>query len=238
MATPTRTRRAASTTRSRRAAGPALGGSEVFLAPHDPGLRRRGGGRIRPVGRRAVPNRDLPASLPFGGGHPRLRLVEGAAAVSRVACLTAPTADAAPATARARRSGGWSRTCRSAICRWSAAPRRRAALKEVLRLYDVRDSAETRAAIDGAGVGVGATRHGARPAGPRRRVLPRPRRDARIRPARLAGRRALSAGRRARPVPRPARHGEQLRPHQRDCCAGGAGSVAAWPPRAGARVLL
>ena len=36
-------------------------------------------------------NRDLPAALPFGGGRPALRLVEGAAAVTGLACLTAPT---------------------------------------------------------------------------------------------------------------------------------------------------
>ena len=44
-------------------------------------------------------NRDLPTDLPFGGGHPRLRLVEGAAAVAALNAVTARHADAAPAAA-------------------------------------------------------------------------------------------------------------------------------------------
>jgi type VI secretion system protein ImpG len=42
-------------------------------------------------------NRDLPARLPYGGGHPTFEFVEGAAAVQRVLCMTPPTATLRPA---------------------------------------------------------------------------------------------------------------------------------------------
>ncbi len=90
-------------------------------------------------------NRDLPASLPFGGGRPALRLVEGAAAVIGLACLTAPT----PTLRLPLHERGFWRlisTFRSAISASSAASPANA-LREVLRLYDCRESTESRTAI-------------------------------------------------------------------------------------------
>ena len=66
-------------------------GTDVYLLPHDanfdPDNEASGVLSIDAL----CCNRDLPASLPFGGGRPALRLVEGAAAVIGLACLTAPT---------------------------------------------------------------------------------------------------------------------------------------------------
>ena len=120
----------------------------MFLAPHDPDFDPDSPAEaVLSIDALCV-NRDLPTDLPFGGGHPRLRLVEGAAAVAALNCRHRRHADPAPAVAREPASGAWCRTCRSATCRSPAAPQGAAALKEVLRLYDLRDTAETRAAIE------------------------------------------------------------------------------------------
>lgn len=93
-------------------------------------------------------NRDLPAALPFGGGHPVLHLVEGNAAVAGVFCLTAPTASLRP---KPQKDGFWQLISHLSLNHLSIVGGAEAAtaLKEMLRLYDRRDSAETRAAIDG-----------------------------------------------------------------------------------------
>ena len=54
----------------RRAAGPALGGSETFLAVHDPAYEAEAAADSVLSIEALCTNRDLPASLPFGGGHP------------------------------------------------------------------------------------------------------------------------------------------------------------------------
>ncbi|HUZ63070.1 MAG TPA: type VI secretion system baseplate subunit TssF [Acetobacteraceae bacterium] len=125
----------------------ALGGSELFLAPHDPDFDPE-----KPLdGVLSVDalclNRDLPADLPFGGGHPRLRLVEGAAGVAKLSCLTSPT----PTLRMKLREGGfWRLVSHLSLSHLSVVGGAEGAqaLKEVLRLYDRRDTAETRAAID------------------------------------------------------------------------------------------
>ncbi len=126
----------------------ALGGTEVFVAPHDPEFDpERPADAVLSIDATCL-NRDLPADLPFGGGHPRLRLVEGAAAVSRVVCLTAPTPTLRP---RLRERGFWRLVSHLSLGHLSVTGGEEGAqaLKEVLRLYDLRDSAETRAAIEG-----------------------------------------------------------------------------------------
>ena len=66
-------------------------GTEVYLLPHDAGFDpERESSGVLSVDALCC-NRDLPAALPFGGGRPTLRLVEGAAAVTGLSCLTAPT---------------------------------------------------------------------------------------------------------------------------------------------------
>ena len=76
---------------ARRAATGRIRGTDVFLLPHDPGFDpSQESNGVLSIDALCC-NRDLPASLPFGGGRPALRLVEGAAVVTEVACLTAPT---------------------------------------------------------------------------------------------------------------------------------------------------
>ena len=92
-------------------------------------------------------NRDLPARLPFGGGHPILRLVKPLAAVTAVTAVTAPTA-----TLRLpnREQGRWRLVSHLLLNHLSVTGGGQGAdaLKEMLRLYDYRDSPDTRAVID------------------------------------------------------------------------------------------
>jgi type VI secretion system protein ImpG len=68
-----------------------IGGTDVLLLPHDAAFDpEQDGGGVLAIDVLCC-NRDLPASLPFGGGRPTLRLIEGAAAVTGFMCLTAPT---------------------------------------------------------------------------------------------------------------------------------------------------
>ena len=92
-------------------------------------------------------NRDLPSRLPFGGGHPYLQLVEGGVAVSRISCLTAPTETLRPP---AGQGGRWRLISHLALNHLSLTDTQEGAeaLREILRLYDSRESPETQAAID------------------------------------------------------------------------------------------
>ena len=198
---------------ARRAAAPGVPGTEVFLAPHDPDFDPdRPAEAVLSIDALCV-NRDLPTDLPFGGGHPRLRLVEGAAAVAALNAVTAATPTLRPPL---REAGFWRLVSHLSLGHLSVTggPEGAAALKEVLRLYDLRDTAETRAAIE-ALTGISAGPGHCPRARPRRRLLPRPRCHAGIRSPHLAGRRPLSARRGAGALPRAARHGQQLHPHPR-----------------------
>ncbi|GAC1346818.1 MAG: type VI secretion system baseplate subunit TssF [Acetobacteraceae bacterium] len=131
---------------ARRAAPGRLRGTEVFLLPHDPGFDPgRESNAVLSVDALCC-NRDLPAALPFGGGRPALRLVEGAAVVTGLVCLTAPTP-----TLRVpqRERGFWRLISHLSLGHLSVVGGEAGAvaLAEMLRLYDGRDSAETRAAI-------------------------------------------------------------------------------------------
>jgi type VI secretion system protein ImpG len=131
----------------RRAAPASLGGTETFLAPSDPGFDPHApADGVLSVDALCC-NRDLPADLPFGGGHPVLRLAEPDAGVARITWLTAPTP-----TLRAplREAGCWRLVSHLSLGHLSVVdgPDGAAALREVLRLYDLRDSAESRAAIE------------------------------------------------------------------------------------------
>lgn len=121
-------------------------GTEVFLLPHDSGFDpEREGDGVLSVDVLCC-NRDLPAALPFGGGRPALRLVEGAAAVLGLSCLTAPTP-----TLRMplREQGYWRLISHLSLGHLSVVGGEQAAeaLREVLRLYDCRESTESRSAI-------------------------------------------------------------------------------------------
>src|SRR5439155_24813990 len=77
---------------ARRLTAEPLPGSEVYLAPHDPEFDPKvAAGAVLSIDALCT-NRDLPAGLPFGGGHPELRPVETTAGIAQVLFLTAPTA--------------------------------------------------------------------------------------------------------------------------------------------------
>jgi type VI secretion system protein ImpG len=121
----------------------------VYLAPFDPAFDATGQSADTVLSVDALcTNRDLPAELPFGGGHPRMRLAEGLASVTRVACITAPTA---PLRLKPRDQTFWRLLSHLSLGHLSVVGGAdgAAALKEALRLYDLRDTAESRAAIEG-----------------------------------------------------------------------------------------
>jgi type VI secretion system protein ImpG len=150
---------------TRRPSGPGLSGTELFLSPHDPQFDPTSPlDTVLSVDAICL-NRDLPADLPFGGGHPILQLVEGSSVITRIACVTAPTP-----TLRAplRENGFWRLVSHLSLGHLSVVGGAEGAnaLKEILRLYDLRESAETRAAIEGL-IGVSAKPGAARVTGTR-----------------------------------------------------------------------
>jgi type VI secretion system protein ImpG len=132
---------------ARRDSAPGVPGTESFLAPHDPDFDPdRPADSVLSIDALCV-NRDLPTDLPFGGGHPRLRLVEGSAAVAAINAVTAATPTLRPPL---REKGYWRLVSHLSLGHLSVTGGREGAssLKEVLRLYDLRDTAETRVAIE------------------------------------------------------------------------------------------
>ncbi len=132
----------------RRASPAPASGTEIFLEPFEaPAVATRPADAVLSVDALCL-NRDLPAELPFGGGHPRLALVAGAAALTGVNCLTAPTPTLRPTL---RERGFWRLVSHLSLGHLSVVGGEAGAtaLKEMLRLYDLRDSAETHAAIEG-----------------------------------------------------------------------------------------
>ncbi len=133
----------------RRPSAAPLRGSDVYLAPFDPEFDATAQAADTVLSLDALcTNRDLPVELPFGGGHPRMRLAEGLASVTRVSCVTPPTT---PLRLKPRDQSFWRLVSHLSLGHLSVVggADAAAALKEVLRLYDLRDTAETRAAIDG-----------------------------------------------------------------------------------------
>jgi type VI secretion system protein ImpG len=132
---------------ARRDAAPGLSGTEVFLAAHDPDFDPDQPANTALSVDALCLNRDLPTDLPFGGIHPILRLVEGAAAVAAIRAVTAPTTTLRPPL---REHGYWRLVSHLSLSHLSVTGGSdgASALKEILRLYDLRDTAETRSAID------------------------------------------------------------------------------------------
>ncbi len=122
------------------------GGTEVFLTPHDPAFDPgRADDAVLSVDATCL-NRDLPAALPFGGGHPYLELVDAVTSIIGITCLTAPT----PTLRRPMREKGfWRLISHLSLGHLSVTggAEGAAALREVLRLYDLRDLPETRTAM-------------------------------------------------------------------------------------------
>jgi type VI secretion system protein ImpG len=142
-----------------------VGGSELYLAPNDPEFDPDVPATAVLSIDALCTNRDLPAGLPFGGGRPEIRSAEAAAGIARIVCLTAPTAPLRPPL---REHRFWRLVSHISLGHLSVVggAEGAAALREVLRLYDLRDTVETRSAIDGL-VGVSAAPGSARAPGSR-----------------------------------------------------------------------
>jgi type VI secretion system protein ImpG len=93
-------------------------------------------------------NRDLPGRLPFGGDQPRLQLSEVGALVGRIDCLTPPTPTLRPAL---QHGALWRLISHLSLNHLSLVgdSDQADALREILKLYDFTDSAQTRQLIDG-----------------------------------------------------------------------------------------
>ena len=125
-----------------------LSGTDVLLGLYDPGFDPEQPGNSVLSVDAICTNRDLPAELPFGGGHPRVALNDGMASIASVSCLTAPTP---PLRRVLRERGFWQLVSHLSLGHLSVVGGEdgAAALREVLRLYDLRASADTIAAIEG-----------------------------------------------------------------------------------------
>ncbi|HQT63783.1 MAG: type VI secretion system protein ImpG [Acidocella sp. 20-57-95] len=132
----------------RRDAPPALGGSDTFITAFDPAFEPgQRSDSVLSVNALCL-NRDLPAELPFGGGHPRLTALSPHPGILQISCLTPPT----PTLRRELRARGpWRLISHLSLGHLSVTGGAEGAeaLKEVMRLYDMRDTAETRAALEG-----------------------------------------------------------------------------------------
>lgn len=124
-----------------------LTGTETRLQLYDPGFQPNApaDGVLSIEG--VCLNRDMPALLPFGGGQPQLRIIDPAApAEMHAECLTAPTSTLRP---RLQERGAWHLVSHLALNHLSVTGGAEAAvaLREMLRLHDLRDGPESREAI-------------------------------------------------------------------------------------------
>ncbi|BFM16838.1 type VI secretion system baseplate subunit TssF [Maricurvus nonylphenolicus] len=92
-------------------------------------------------------NRNLPKKLPSGGGQPLLQIVDGDAPTERISCVVTPTATLRPPQ---RERSYWRLISHLNLNHLSLSNGGGStdALKEILRLYDFRDSAGTRNMIE------------------------------------------------------------------------------------------
>jgi type VI secretion system protein ImpG len=122
-------------------------GTEVHLSLVDLGFRPSGPtGAVLEVQTTCL-NRDLPQDLPYGGDQPRLQLSEGGGPISRIRCLTPPTRTFRPDLGHGLL---WRLISHLSLNHLSLVENGNAeALREILKLYDLVDSAETRSQIDG-----------------------------------------------------------------------------------------
>jgi type VI secretion system protein ImpG len=126
-------------------------GSDVFLAVDDPGFEAERTTKMRLSIDARCTNRDLPLRLPKEPGRPRLVLKAGSAAVDSIVPLTAPTATLRPPP-RDHAAGGqrfWRLISHLSLSHLSVVGGTEGAgvLREVLRLYDLRNDTESQAVI-------------------------------------------------------------------------------------------
>jgi type VI secretion system protein ImpG len=93
-------------------------------------------------------SRDMPSLLPFGGGQPAMRIVDPTAPAGGAECLAPPTPTLRP---QLRERSGWRLVSHLALNHLgvTGGPQAALALREMLRLHDLRDTPETRLALDG-----------------------------------------------------------------------------------------
>jgi type VI secretion system protein ImpG len=125
-----------------------FGGTDVYLSLVDLGLRPAAPADWTLSVETTCLNRDLPRQLPFGPDQPRFQFSEGQELVSNIRCLTPPTLTRRPAL---KHGALWRLISHLTLNHLSIVEdgQGAAALREVLKLYDFADSAETRALIDG-----------------------------------------------------------------------------------------
>jgi len=123
-------------------------GTEVFLSLVDLGMRPSTAGGWTLDVETICLNRDLPQRLPFGPDQPRLQLSAGGGLVTRIVCLTPPRPTLRPAM---KRGVLWRLISHLSLNHLSLTDNdeQAHALREILKLYDFTDSAETRKTIDG-----------------------------------------------------------------------------------------
>ncbi len=128
-------------------APPGLRGTEMRLALRDPDFDPAAPADATLTVEALCCNRDLPEHLPFGAGQPSLSMV-GAAPVGAVECLSAPTPTLRPGL---RDRSAWRLISHLSLNHLSVAGGEQAAmaLREMLRLHDLRGAPETAAAIAG-----------------------------------------------------------------------------------------
>ncbi len=92
-------------------------------------------------------NRNLPEKLPFNNEQPSLQVVEGAPPCSKIRCMTQPSAAVRPPL---RNQARWRLISHLNLNFLSLTGQDNAteALKEILRLYDFRESSATKALIE------------------------------------------------------------------------------------------
>jgi type VI secretion system protein ImpG len=132
---------------ARRIAESADGGTEVFLSFVDGDFDPAAPVDYTISVETLCLNRDRPSLLPFGGGNPRLELVEASPAIARIQCITPPTPTLRPPLGRGTR---WRLISHLVLNHLSITGGEDGAdaLRAILRLYDFHDSAQTRALID------------------------------------------------------------------------------------------
>lgn len=92
-------------------------------------------------------NRNLPKRLPTGGGQPFMQVVEDSLPVERISCVVTPTAAIRPPQ---REAGYWRLISHLNLNYLSLSDGQGStdALKEILRLYDFKNSSSTRKIIE------------------------------------------------------------------------------------------
>jgi type VI secretion system protein ImpG len=132
---------------SRHPADSGDGGTEVFLSFVDDDFDPAAPSDYTVSVETLCLNRDLPAKLPFGGGNPRLELVQASSAIAQILCISAPTPTLRPLLGRGTR---WCLVSHLVLNHLSITGEADGAdaLRAILKLYDFHDSAQTRALID------------------------------------------------------------------------------------------